>query len=215
MQINGLFAAKPRPFGPRNAPSSIIKSPIAQLTVSFNGTEEDEQGNKKLHGGPEKVLHQYGPLGYEQLKAAYPKLADQFQPGTIGENIVVNGMEDVNVHVGDKYKLGQVLVQVSAPRAPCNKISHRFKERNLDRFVGKQGITGWYYRVLEPGIIRLGDTVERVERTEASVSIHNLVKTLFAEKPKVEVLLQYGEMKVLDDEWKQKCLSKAKKLTVK
>ena len=62
MHIYALYAAKPQAFGPRGAPSAIVKSQVSQLTVLDTGTLEDEQGNKKLHGGPEKVLHQYSNI---------------------------------------------------------------------------------------------------------------------------------------------------------
>ena len=149
MHIEALYAAKPVPFGPRGAPSAIQKQPVPFLTVLTSGTEEDEQGNKKLHGGPEKVLHQFSHRGYERLSEAFPE--GNFVPGTIGENLIVEGMDDTNVFIGDVWQMGEIVVQVGAPRAPCNKISQRFDIKNLDRFVGNEGITGWYFRVIETG----------------------------------------------------------------
>ncbi|MFC3095219.1 MOSC domain-containing protein [Alteromonas sediminis] len=209
MQIDGLFAGKPAPFGPRKAPSSIIKTAVPFLTVTSDGTEEDEQGNKKLHGGPEKVLHQYGLPGYRQLSKAYPSLSGSFVPGSIGENITVDGMDDTRVQVGDIYKMGDVVLQVSAPRAPCNKISHRFGEKNMDRYVGKHGITGWYYRVLETGVLTLNAEVTLIERPVESVSIHDLVTAVFAEEAKHEDLCYYSTLEALDQEWREKCKHKA------
>ena len=162
MYVEALFAAKPVPFGPRGAPSAIQKQAVQSLTVNHDGTDEDEQGNKKLHGGPEKVLHQYSVEGYEKLQQNYADAA--FDIGSIGENLVVKGMNDTNVFIGDVYRLGEVVVQVSAPRAPCNKISQRFKIKNLDRFVGNEGVTGWYYRVLETGKLKVNDPVTLVSR---------------------------------------------------
>ena len=60
--VNALFAGKPQPLGPRGAPSSIMKSPVDSLTVHMDGTDEDEQANKRLHGGPEKVPSAEGSL---------------------------------------------------------------------------------------------------------------------------------------------------------
>jgi len=212
MQVDALFAGKPAPFGPRNSPSSIIKTSVPFLTVSFDGTEEDEQGNKKLHGGPEKVLHQYGLPGYRQLAKAYPSLSDNFIPGSIGENLTVEGMDDTRVLVGDIYKMGDVVLQVSAPRAPCNKISHRFGEKNMDRFVGKLGITGWYYRVLETGVLLQNAEVSLLERPSESVSIHDLVTAIFAEQASCDDLAYYSSLEVLDQEWRDKCKQKAKRI---
>lgn len=213
MLVNALFAAKPKPFGPRGAPSSIEKQAVSLLTVSKYGTLEDEQGNKKLHGGPEKVLHQYGPNGYKRLSKAYPQLANRFIPGTIGENISCETMHDGNVQVGDIYRMGEVVLQVSAPRAPCNKISQRYGEKNLDRFVGKEGITGWYYRVIQEGLLRTNDEVGHLERPPHSVSISNLVKALFTEAPNLDELSNYADMTALDDEWREKCQRRLSKFS--
>lgn len=207
MHIYALYAAKPQPFGPRGAPSAIVKSQVSQLTVHDAGTLEDEQGNKKLHGGPEKVLHQYSFEGYKMLADAYPD--GEFSYGTIGENFLVEGMHDDNVYVGDIYRMGSVTVQVSAPRAPCNKISHRFGIKNLDRFVGQKGITGWYFRVLESGPLLQHDAVKLIERPDESVCIGALMRCMYDEKLK-ENAARYAQMEVLDDEWREKCLRRAR-----
>ncbi|MBD3586379.1 MOSC domain-containing protein [Salinimonas sp. HHU 13199] len=207
MHIYALYAAKPQPFGPRSAPSAIVKSQVSQLTVHDTGTLEDEQGNKKLHGGPEKVLHQYSVEGYKMLADAYPD--GDFSYGTIGENFLVEGMHDDNVYVGDIYRMGSITVQVSAPRAPCNKISHRFGIKNLDRFVGQQGITGWYFRVLESGPLLQHDAVKLIERPDNSVCIGALMRCMYDDSLKEEAA-RYAQMDVLDDEWRQKCLRRAR-----
>ncbi|WP_018984175.1 MOSC domain-containing protein [Salinimonas chungwhensis] len=207
MNIYALYAAKPQPFGPRGSPSSIIKTPVPQLTVHTSGSLEDEQGNKKLHGGSEKVLHQYSFEGYQALSQAYPDT--NFEPGTIGENLLIKGMHDENVCIGDIYRMGKITVQVSAPRAPCNKISHRFGIKNLDRFVGQKGITGWYFRVLEPGPLVQHDDVTLLERVEETVTISGLMRCLYTEQGKQEAA-RYAQLSVLDDEWRNKCIKHAR-----
>ena len=202
MLIDSLFAAKPVPFGPRGAPSSIQKSPTDTLTVYHSGTKEDEQGNKKLHGGPEKVLHQFSFTGYNVLKQAYSDV--QFDKGSIGENMLVDGMDDTNVYIGDVYQVGAVVLQVSAPRAPCNKISHRYGVKNLDRFVGLQGITGWYYRVLDTGVVAVNDSVSLLSRADDTVSVKALMQAVY-DKGNVEAAADYVRLSVLDDEWREKC----------
>ncbi|AYA62949.1 MOSC domain-containing protein [Alteromonas sp. RKMC-009] len=202
MHIEALYAAKPVPFGPRGAPSAIQKQPVPFLTVLTSGTEEDEQGNKKLHGGPEKVLHQFSHRGYERLSEAFPE--GNFVPGTIGENLIVEGMDDTNVFIGDVWQMGEIVVQVGAPRAPCNKISQRFDIKNLDRFVGNEGITGWYFRVIETGTLNTGDEVKLISRADKTVSVADLMTAVY-DKGNPEKAAEYVQLDVLDDEWKGKC----------
>ena len=202
MHLEALFAAKPVPFGPRGAPSSIQKQAVKALHVNTDGTDEDEQGNKKLHGGPEKVLHQYSHNGYKALSQAFPQ--NTFSAGTIGENLLVAGMDDSNVYIGDVYKMGSVMVQVSAPRAPCNKISHRYEIKSLDRFVGLNGITGWYYRVIETGVLQVGDPVMLLSRPQQTVSVAALMTAVY-DKGLPDKAAEYVTLEVLDDEWREKC----------
>lgn len=201
MKIYALYAGKPQPFGPRKSPSSIVKSPVPVLTVHEAGTEEDEQGNKKLHGGKEKVLHQYSFPGYDLMTAAYPDSV--FAPGSIGENLLVEGMDDTTVYIGDIYQLGEVEVQVGAPRAPCNKISHRYGIKNLDRFLGEHGRTGWYYRVVKAGIVRDGDAVRLLDRPSNSLAVGALMQGVFLKQ--TNIACQAVGIDSLDPEWVEKC----------
>lgn len=201
MNIHSLFAGKPAPFGPRGAPSSIVKQAVSSIRVHRDRTDEDEQANKKLHGGPEKVLHQYSLQGYALINETYPHGA--FAPGTIGENLLVAEMDDSNVCIGDCYLMGDVLLQVSAPRSPCNKISHRYNIQNLDRFVGEQGITGWYYRVITPGTLHEMDEVTLISRPRTTLTVADLMKGI-ANKDKA--IVRAGlEIKALDPDWYAKC----------
>lgn len=208
MFVNALFAGKPQPLGPRGAPSSIVKNPVNSLTVHFDGTDEDEQANKRLHGGPEKVLHQFAPNHYELLRAHYPDI--DFPIGSIGENISVEGMDDTNVFVGDIWKMGNVVLQVSAPRAPCNKISLRFGVKNLDQLVGNHGKTGWYYRVIDMGTLNVGDSVTLVDRAADTVNIQTLMQCAYV-KDNPTLASKLANMSVIDDEWREKCERVVKK----
>jgi len=201
-KVAALYAGKPKPLGPRNALSSIVKAPVPYLTVHTNCTDEDEQANKKLHGGPEKVLHQFAPIHYQTLKKHFP--GEPFTIGSIGENISVEGMDDSNVFIADVWKFGDVVLQVSAPRAPCNKISQRFNIANLDRFLGERGNTGWYYRVLQTGVIHTGDTVSLMHREENTVNVQTLMQCAHT-KSDATLAEQLANLAVLDQEWRCKC----------
>ena len=210
--VNALFAGKPQPLGPRGAPSSIVKAPVDALTVHRDRTDEDEQANKRLHGGPEKVLHQFNPTNYLTLRKHFPE--GEFSLGSIGENISVEGMDDATVYIGDIWKFGEVELQVSAPRAPCNKISQRFEVPNLDRFVGERGITGWYYRVIKTGTISVGDEVTLLHREDDTVNVHTLMQCAHTKADKA-LAQKLANLEALDDEWREKCQKIADKIADK
>lgn len=210
MKVTALYAGKPQPLGPRGNPSSIVKQPISALSVNVDGTDEDQQANLKLHGGPEKVLHQFSLSSYTTILDSYPELAEQAIAGSIGENITVPDMTDENVMIGDVYRFGEVVLQVSAPRAPCVKISQRFDTKNLDRLLGNEGHTGWYYRVLETGKIKVDDEVTLVSRPEKSVSVHHLMRAVYNADYFADAA-EYIELAPLDDEWREKCVRATKR----
>ncbi|MDM7859075.1 MOSC domain-containing protein [Alteromonas sp. ASW11-36] len=210
MLINQLFAAKPIPFGPKGAPSSIAKHPVESLTVYYDGTDEDEQGNKKLHGGVEKVLHQYSLASYTLFQQHFPDEATKFVPGSIGENISVVGMDDTNVRIGDVYRMGNVVLQVGSPRVPCNKISHRFGIDGLDRFVNQHAISGWYYRVLQTGEIKVGDKVELEATDSSSMTIAEFMKCVNDRNASSEQLTRAANLLDLDPEWRERLSMRAR-----
>nr|WP_100643991.1 MOSC domain-containing protein [Alteromonas facilis] len=213
MLIDQLFAAKPVPFGARGAPSSIVKAPVEKLTVFFDGTEEDEQGNKKLHGGKEKVLHQYAPSNYAIFQQHFPDNSQQFVPGSIGENISVKDMNDNNVRIGDIYTMGEATIQVGSPRVPCNKISQRFGINNLDRFVNQHNICGWYYRVLNPGVIRVGDSVTLESSSSNAMTIAEFMQCVNNKHASESQLRQAAEQVALDPEWQVRLRKRADSLS--
>ncbi|MDT0596147.1 MOSC domain-containing protein [Glaciecola petra] len=176
MHISHLFAGKPQPFGPRKSPSSIIKSPHTSLHIDSEGANEDEQGNKKLHGGPFMAIHQYAQDSYSKLADAFPNTKVAFTIGSIGENISAPEMNEDNVYIGDKYAIGSVILEVVSPRAPCSKINHRYGVRKIDLFIAEHALTGWYFRVAQTGQINCGDKVVLVSRNESRISVKDIWK---------------------------------------
>lgn len=176
MHIDALFAGKPQAFGPRQSPSSIIKQRFEQLHIELDGAIEDEQGNKKLHGGPEMAMHQYSQEAYLVLQKQFHSIRDNLSIGSIGENISAPDMNDKNVFIGDTYRMGAVVLQVNSPRAPCVKINQRYGLRNMDIFIAEQGITGWYFRVIETGTIKQGDNISLEHRLQNTLSIADIMR---------------------------------------
>ena len=149
--IQSLYAGKLRPLEPEGQETGIYKQSLESAEVNHEGILGDQQADRRYHGGPEKALHQYSLDAYLSMQQAYPQLEPLAIPGSMGENISSAYLNDRNVCIGDVYRMGAVLLQVSQPRTPCWKINHRFELEKLSLFIEQQRITGWYYRVLEPG----------------------------------------------------------------
>ena len=169
--VEHLYAGKPQAFGPKGSPSSIVKQDHSHLTIKYDGALEDEQGNKKLHGGPFMALHQYSQSAYKRLASAFPNAPLAIHLGTIGENISAPNMTEKDVFIGDLYSIGEAVLKVVSPRAPCAKINHRYGIRNIDLYVAKHDITGWYFSVEQEGRISVNDDIELVHRERTALSV--------------------------------------------
>lgn len=214
MKISALFAGKPIPFGPRKSPSSIIKRPYNSLIIDTNGALEDEQGNKKLHGGPQMALHQFAQGSYQILQQAFADVAEKMHVGSIGENISVPDMDETNVYIGDIYRIGDVLLQVSSPRAPCSKINQRYGKKKIDTFILEHGLTGWYFRVLQGGIITINDNMALEQRNQNPISVRTLMqmsKPLDGMQFSKEDILAAKEQGELAPEWQDKLARQLRK----
>ena len=120
-------------------------------------------------------------------------------------------MNDSNTKIGDVFRVGEAVIQVGSPRVPCNKISQRFELQMLDAFVNKHLITGWYYRVLEPGEICVGDKVELEVTDSGSLSVRqfmSLVNDKDADLASLEIAAGLSE---LDPEWQKRMAQRVKR----
>lgn len=173
--IEGIYVGKLSRIGPDQSPTGIFKSPVeGPVAVTEFGLAGDVQVDRRVHGGPEKALYHYPAKNYELLQQALPHLKTVFVPGSIGENLSSYGLDEDNVHIGDIFALGSVLVQVSQPRRPCWKVNHKYGNGHISALLMSEGISGWYYRVLEEGEIAVGDHLELRERLPQSVSVRQI-----------------------------------------
>ncbi|OUS10065.1 hypothetical protein A9Q89_12035 [Gammaproteobacteria bacterium 53_120_T64] len=171
MDIQGLYRGKSQILKPSSEYTGIYKQPVSCVDVDKLGIQGDVQVDKRYHGGLDKALHQYSLPSYQRIIEAYAELDGVAVPGSIGENITIAEMSEATVCIGDTYRFGSVLVQVSEPRRPCWKINAVFKQGDLTEFIARERITGWYYRVLESGEMSLGSAAELVERPNPNVTI--------------------------------------------
>src|SRR3546814_365776 len=117
--------------------------------VTFLGIAGDEQADLSVHGGPDKAIHHYPRDHYAFWDDALGGHALLASPGAFGENISTSGLVEDAACIGDRYRLGSALVEVSQGRKPCWKLGHRFGLATVPATVVRTRRSGWYYRVLE------------------------------------------------------------------
>lgn len=152
MVVRAILAGKSAPLGKLGVASGIFKRPPeARVGVTRAGLEGDEQGDKKHHGGREKALHHYAFEHYDAWRADNPTLAPSLaSEGAFGENISTNGLTEADVGVGDVFRLGSALVQISQARQPCWRLNEWLVTRvwhdRSSRRVVPAGTTGFWRR---------------------------------------------------------------------
>lgn len=183
-------------------PSGIRKQSVeGPVPVGTLGLEGDQQGDTRVHGGPEKAVHLYPRDHYATLREHRPDLADQLEPGVLGENLSVAGITEDDVCVGDHWRIGSVLMQVSQPRRPCWRIDARLGSEGMVGLFNELGTTGWYFRVLEPGTLQVGDAVELVERPSPGLTLRGMVRAFRNPNPDAALLRRYAACPGLPPGW--------------
>lgn len=166
-----LQVGQAMPFA-REQTSAINKSSVAQVSVTTTGFVGDEQADQYFHGGQMQAVHQMPTRAYELIAAAFPDLT--VYEGMLGENLIVSGMHEADVCIGDIFQIGTVRLQVTRPRRPCWKIDAQLNRRGVAKFLQEQGCVGWYYRVLQTGGISRHDVCERLARPHPFATLARL-----------------------------------------
>lgn len=203
VHVISLLAGKLQPIGGRGAQTGIFKEQVdGPLYLTRSGLQGDQQADLKHHGGPEKALHHYPYDHYPSWIIDLPNKSARWWIGHFGENISTIGMIEKDVSVGDIFRLGRAVVQVSQGRQPCWKLNLRSDVTDMARRVQLTGRTGWYYRVLEEGEIKSGDSLELLERPQPDWSLERLWRALYVDRHDTEELQQMKALPQLADSWR-------------
>lgn len=160
--------------------SAIDKRAIeGPVRIGPEGLAGDEQGDRRVHGGPDKAIHHYPRDHYASWQGEVGAHALLQAAGAFGENISTAGITEADVCLGDRLRLGSALVEVSQARQPCWKLSDRFGIADMARRVQDSGRSGWYYRVLETGTVQAGDTLVLVDRPHPHWPLPRLSELLY------------------------------------
>ena len=188
---------------PEGHPTGIFKNKIQDsITVTKLGLVGDYVADKRVHGGPEKAIHHYPAENYDILIREYGSITSSLIPGALGENISTIGLTERNICIGDIFRVGGVMLQVSQPRSPCWKINHKFEIGTVSRFIQSERITGWYYRVITEGLIEEGEYMRLQERPHEQVTVAQFLDVVHNHRPDPSKLMNLENLSELSQEWK-------------
>jgi MOSC domain-containing protein YiiM len=181
MQIISTNIAKPTRFtwNGKEETTGIYKKPVdTPIYLGTTDVKGDEVSDRKVHGGEYKACYLFAADHYPYWKNLYPDL--EWTYGMLGENLTVQGLDEKQLHIGDFYKVGDALVQITQPREPCYKFAHKFNSQEVLKQFIDHGFPGTYVRVVEEGSVQNGDHFKLIEKVKNSLSIWDFFALLYA-----------------------------------
>ena len=172
----------------REEQTGIFKYPTDEpLFLSKMDVLKDTVIDREHHAGINKACYLFPSDHYPYWKGMYPEL--NWDWGMFGENLTVEGLDESIMRIGDIYKIGNAVVQVSQPREPCYKLGVRFGNAKILKEFINYGYSGTYVRILEEGEVKNGDELILQEKSENTLTVKECFQIILA-KQKDPVLLQ-------------------------
>lgn len=172
----------------RQIQTGIYKYAVdAPISLGTEDVADDHVVDRRFHGGIDKACYLYSADHYPYWQAKYPD--QDWRWGMFGENLTVSGLNETEIRIGDIFRIGEALVQVTQPRQPCFKLGVRFGTQSVVDDFWNSPFPGVYVRVLEPGKIKAGDKPGLADRNPNSLSVSQ-VFSIFRSNRKNRELIQ-------------------------
>jgi MOSC domain-containing protein YiiM len=185
----------------RKVLTSIFKSPVeGRAAVRRHNVEGDRQSDLKVHGGPYKAVYLYPFEHYAYWAEELPGMDLPF--GVFGENLTTEGITEELAHIGDRFRFGSAVLQVTQPRMPCFKLGIRFGRADMVQRFWRSGRSGIYFSIVKEGELGRGDVIEQVAAGPEQVSVADVVR-LYTGEARDTGLLERALRSPLTGSWKR------------
>lgn len=147
-----------------------VRAPGPEGIGGGSGLAGDRIADRRHHGGDQQAAYAYAR---EDLDAWTEELGRPLPPGSFGDNLTTAGLDVTGARLGERWRVGGVLLQVTSPRIPCGTFATWLGERRWQRRFTERGAPGAYLRVLEPGMLQAGDpvTVEHCPAHDVTIGV--------------------------------------------
>ncbi|QDT01705.1 6-N-hydroxylaminopurine resistance protein [Rubripirellula lacrimiformis] len=182
--------------------SAFHKTPVdGPVEMTPLGVVGDAVANTQSHGGPDKAVLCYAAAHYSHWGKEFPSLA--MSGGAMGENLTIDGWDESNVCIGDRFAVGDCEIEIAQPRQPCWKIVRRWGEKTLLKRVTQSGRTGWYARVTAGGTITAGVPVTLTMRKHPDWTVARVNDLYVGREVDRMAIIELMKLPELADAWKQ------------
>jgi MOSC domain-containing protein YiiM len=185
------------PWRGRLVRTGIWKSPVAgPVEVGGVHVGGDVQADLKHHGGPDKAVYSYS---HEDLRWWTGELGREMEPGAFGENLTLADFDVSGAEIGERWRVGTVVLEVSQPRSPCFKLGIRQGDQRFVRRFAAADRPGAYLRIVEPGVVAAGDEVTLLERPGHGLTVAEVARIFHRDDHEADRLL---ELPALAGSWR-------------
>lgn len=208
--LESVNIGQPRTVGARDAhdpferefTSAIWKEPVTgPIWLDPTGLHGDRVADTKDHGGPWRAVLMYSADHYARWREEWNR--KDLGAGGFGENLTVRAIRESTVCLGDRFEVGEALIEVTAPRAPCHTLARRHGVRDLVATVRANHRHGWYLRVQRPGWIEAGQALTLVDRPYPQWTIERAAAVRWRGTPGSEDLRLLAECPALIPGWRE------------
>jgi len=152
--------------------------------------------DREYHGGYDKAVYAYASEDYAWWSG---ELGRELGPGAFGENLTTSGIAIAEARIGERWRVGSALLEVSEPRQPCSTLGAKMGDQRFVRRFAKALRLGTYMRIIEPGVVAAGDAIDVVDRPDHEVTVGLLGRVLFEDSSLGPQVLAAG---ALTDAWR-------------
>jgi MOSC domain-containing protein YiiM len=188
-------------FEGQKVTTGIFKEPIeGRIKLRTLNLDGDKQADLTVHGGPDKAVYAYATEHYEFWHKVYPNM--EMPNGMFGENFTTEGLMEIDVNVGDVFKMGSSKVIATQPRMPCYKLGVKFGRMDVLKKFLASGRSGIYFRVLEEGEVGAGDPIIQVKKDTNRVGVSDIVRLYASERENIKMMRRAIKVEALPEGWK-------------
>jgi ferredoxin-NADP reductase/MOSC domain-containing protein YiiM/ferredoxin len=163
----------------RTVHTGIWKSPLrGRCRVGRLNLDGDGQGDLAGHGGEYRAVFVYQMESYSYWQEQLARI--DFVHGQFGENFTIEGFEDDTVCIGDRYRIGSAVFEVTQPRVTCYRVGIRLNEPRMPALLTSSGRPGFYFRVLQEGEVGAGDEIVKIGGAEERMTVREINALLYS-----------------------------------
>lgn len=172
-QLISVNVGKPEPIPGKSAKTGIFKRPVAgPVAIDNQGLHQDAVLDRKHHGGVDQAVYVYFADDYQWWADT---LAQRIEPGHFGENLTIAGVEGRSAAIGDRYTMGEVVLEVTSHRTPCMVFAARMGDPKFVKRFHNAGRPGAYCRVIRPGAVSAGMAVKVTPYSGERITVAELM----------------------------------------